>query len=258
MASPFMGKERKKLQLNVEKVYGLPAHSSFARSFEKQVFQHQAVSFMETVSSILNPRSRLEIRNFSALEQRMQQLLTKGQGVIVITGHIGSWELICRAVTEASGQTFYALAKPSKSPAFSQFLENLRSNMQTKVLWTDRKSILKDMMQTLRQNSVLGFVMDQKPEGRVGPGVDFLGLKTEFVSGPAKLALRFQAPVIAIFCMREGPMTYRVCMETVLDGSEEGMDEVVATQKMAVAIENAIRLYPEQWVWNYKRWRFAN
>jgi len=257
LAWPWMAKERKKLQRNVEQIYQLPPHSSFAQSFSKQVFQHQAVTFLETISSVFNPNCQLEIKNFTALQQTMQQALAAQRGLIVVTGHMGSWELAAQLVAEASQQPFHALAKPSKLPAFTEFLESLRTRMKTKVLWTDRKSILKDMMQVLKDGACLGFVMDQKPEGRVGPAVDFFGLKTEFVSGPAKLALRFKTPVIAVFCMREGPMSYRLCVEAVLDGNEVALDELAATQKMATAIEKVIHQYPEQWVWNYKRWRFA-
>ena len=111
------------------------------------------------------------------------------------------------------------------------------------------------MLKLLKAGECLGFVMDQKPEGRIGPSVNFLGQMTEFVSGPAKLAMRQSSPVLAVFCVRTGPHQYRLLQKVVAPADHGIDDETILTQKMADAIEEAIRLYPEQWIWNYKRWR---
>lgn len=240
---------------NVHRVYRLPPHSNFSRTFQKQVFRAQIAVGIETLREQMAEQPLLELQGFASLSPEINRLLSFGKGLIVVTAHLGSWEMNAIASARASGKTFYALAKPSKLPEFTSVLEQLRGRGQTEVLWTDRKNILKDMIRVLKDGNCLGFVMDQKPEGRIGPVVDFLGQRTEFVSGPAKLAIRHRCPVIAIFCIRTGPWEYRIVWETLTEGDPGESDEVALTQRMAASIERIIRLYPEQWIWNYKRWR---
>jgi KDO2-lipid IV(A) lauroyltransferase len=112
------------------------------------------------------------------------------------------------------------------------------------------------MLGALRSGATVGFVMDQKPDGRQGPIVPFFGQPTAFVAGPAAMALRCGCPVVAIFCLREGPFRYRLVSETV-EVPAGGDAELALTARMAATVERVIRDYPEQWTWNYRRWRFT-
>ena len=254
---PLLKKELKKLYLNSEKILGLASHSVFAQNFAKQVIQHQLESGIESlVSAHLAQNDPINISGFSELQKTVQGLKEKGKGIIVVTGHMGSWEFVAKYCSKAADEPFYALAKPSKAPAVTAYMDESRGKMNTKVLWTDKKSILKDMISVLKKGKTLGFVMDQKPEGRQGPEVNFFDQPTKFVAGPAKLAIRMKAPILAVFCMREGPWQYRIIHKVIAEPDHQHQDETGLTQEMAAAIEEVIRLYPEQWVWNYKRWRF--
>ena len=255
---PAMGKELSKLYLNVEKIYDLPRHSEFSQNFARQVMQHQIESGIESLISCRASETKdpVNVSGLPELRQTIAELKKGEKGIVVITGHLGMWELVAKYCAQAAGETFNAVAKPSKSPAVTKYMDETRNKMNTNVLWTDRKTLLKDMMGTLKKGQILGFVMDQKPDSRKGPEVDFFGLPTTFVSGPAKIASRMKSPVLGVFCMREGPWQYRIVHKVILEPNLEGTDELGLTQSMASEIERVIKLYPEQWVWNYKRWRF--
>ena len=105
-------------------------------------------------------------------------------------------------------------------------------------------------------SGAVGFVMDQKPEGRKGPVVSFFGVPTAFVSGPATMAARLGCGVVSIFCLREGPFRYRLVSRLLLGHAHGETDEQRLTERFAAEIESVVRAYPEQWTWNYKRWRF--
>ena len=175
----------------------------------------------------------------------------------LISAHIGSWETVARCVVEVSSMPFHVLAKKSRIGPITEFLEALRRRAGVEVLWVGRKSLLKEMLSALRRKEALGFVMDQKPENLLGPVVEFLGLSTEFVKGPAALAVHSGCPVIAVFAVRVGPFHYRLVLEEILPPGHGEVDEVSLTQRMAAAIERVVREHPEQWSWNYRRWRFA-
>ncbi len=251
----FPSRDRSLIASNVQRVYGLAPHSNYAKTFQKQVFQSQVACFIETIQANLSRQEKVSVEGLPELGQVLKECKREDQGLIIVTAHCGSWEFVARSMVKASGRRFFALAKPSHVPEFTALLDDLRERMQTDVLWTDSKNLLRDMIKVLKAGDCLGFVMDQKPEGRVGPVVDFLGQPTEFVSGPAKLAARHQCPVLAVFCMRTGPWRYRLIYRLIV-GADHGLsDEIALTQMMATAIEECIKVYPEQWVWNYKRWR---
>lgn len=248
-------KDVRRINDNILRIYGLPGHSVFAQEFARQVLRHQVFATIETLKAACVPDA-ITIAGEETAIANLKRGLEAGAGLIVVTAHMGSWELVGRICARAAG-SFHALAKPSSAPALTQALETLRGQFGINVLWANRQSALRAMVKVLRQGHALGFVMDQKPEGRVGPIVTFLGQRTEFVAGPAIVNSSTGAPVMGVFCMRESPWRYRIFTEEILPARHSQDDTEAATQLMASAIEGMIRLYPEQWAWNYKRWRWT-
>jgi KDO2-lipid IV(A) lauroyltransferase len=255
LAPHLLKRDQKLIASNVQRVYALPPHSSFSQSFQQQVFRSQWCVLMETLRANLSEKDPVQVEGLEDLARVTRDLMAAGKGLIIITGHLGNWEFVARYTARASGRRFNALAKPSKLPELTKILDDLRARMNTAVLWTDSRNLLKDMLKILKAGECLGFVMDQKPEGRVGPLVKFFDQPTEFVSGPAKLSIRQGSPVLAVFCMRTGVLQYRIIQKLIVPADHGLTDEIELTQKMAKSIESVIRLYPEQWLWNYKRWR---
>lgn len=255
LAPKLLGRDQRLIASNVQRVFALPPHSSFSKSFQEQVFRSQWCVLMETLRANFSKQDPVQVEGLDELARTTQDLMAAGKGLIIITGHLGNWEFVARYTARASGRRFHALAKPSKLPELTKILDALRQRMNTAVLWTDSKNLLKDMLKLLKAGECLGFVMDQKPEGRVGPLVQFFDQPTEFVSGPAKLSIRQGSPVLAVFCMRIGVLQYRIIQKLIVPADHGLNDDIELTQKMASTIEAVIRLYPEQWLWNYKRWR---
>lgn len=252
----FSRKEKRWLQANLREIFGLAPSSGFARTFERQVYRHQALAALETLLEVWRPAS-LHWEGLAELETAVREAEAAGLGQLVITAHLGSWELVGMLAARCAQKPFYALAKPANFSWLTRFLDALRQRMQMQVLWTGHKGLVRQMLSVLAEGSWLGFVMDQKPLGRSGPQVTFFQRPTAFVSGPAQMAIRGQRPVLAVFCLRLGPLRYRVWVETLFTAGHGCSDEVAVTQKMAEVVERVIRLYPEQWCWNYKRWRFS-
>ncbi|WP_176736288.1 lysophospholipid acyltransferase family protein [Oligoflexus tunisiensis] len=255
LAPKLLKRDRNLIVSNVQRVYGLPGHSSFSHSFQQQVFRSQWCVLMETLRANFSKEDPVQVEGLEELARTTHELMAAGKGLIIVTAHLGNWEFVARYTAKASGRRFNALAKPSKLPELTRILDDLRQRMNTAVLWTDSKNLLKDMLKILKAGECLGFVMDQKPEGRVGPRVQFFEQPTEFVSGPAKLSIRLGSPILAVFCMRTGLLQYRIMQKLIVPADHGLTDEIELTQKMATSIETVIRLYPEQWLWNYKRWR---
>ncbi|NRA43772.1 MAG: lysophospholipid acyltransferase family protein [Oligoflexales bacterium] len=251
----FSRKETKWFEANLDKIWSLRPKSTFADMFIKQVYHNQIMVAFETILEVFFPGC-ITFEGINEFEAQMRPLEKEKQGQIMVSAHLGSWELIGYAASRISDCKFYALAKPSKYKAATALLDRMRRKMKILVLWTSGASAQKNMIRALKEGSWLGFIMDQKPMGRRGPKVNFWGRPTEFVGGPAQMAVKFKKPVLAAFCVRVGPLRYRLFTKTVLDVGHDCQDVQQLTQLMAQEIEEAIKTYPEQWCWNYKRWRF--
>ena len=256
LALPLMRKEKRNLYRNVQAIYGLPPHSTFAKQFCRQVFVAQLLTNFESIKEIMRPGS-LRIDPSPELQDAVKRAEAAGAGHMLITAHLGSWELCGQEGLRVSTRKLYPLAKPPKVPGMQDFLNDLRSKMKVEVLWTDRRSLFKDMLRAVKQGHAIGFVMDQKPGNKeASPVVPFMGRPTPFVAGPASLTELTGAAVISIFVVRVGRGHYRVIGREIYSAHHGVKDEQLLTATMAAEIERVVRLYPEQWAWNYRRWRF--
>lgn len=247
-------KEHRILQANIKRIFGLPSDRGFGKMFAKQVISHQIECAIETLQGIFRPH-RVAVAGFSEFANTMRQQIESSSGQILITAHLGSWELLGMNCRLAQEKTFHVLAKPARTKFLTSVLTQIRHQMGTPVFWTDKKMIQKQMIATLKNGNWLGFVMDQKPQGRKGPEVIFCGQKTEFVAGPAAMACKMGSSLTAAFCVREGPFKYRLIAKPLLPPNHHEQDMQKVTQMCAFEIEQVIHHYPEQWCWNYKRWK---
>ena len=246
-------RERRILRRNLKEVLGV-AESRKLRRMMRAVAHHQFVSGIESVQGIYD-RDRVVLEGVDSLREILRRAEDCGRGQVIVTSHFGSWELVGVAASSAGQKDFYALAKKAPNPAVTEFLAELRRRGGAAgVLWTGRRSILKEMLLALRRGETLAIVMDQKPEDLKGREARFFGRPTVFVGGPGRLAVKTQCAVIALSVVRLGPFHYRAVAEEVAPAGHESNDEDELTQKMVDTLEGHIRQWPEQWCWNYRRW----
>lgn len=252
---PFTARDRRVIQNNVLRVYGLPAHSEFSKTFTKQNQMTQALIMLETIKYLFRPE-QLQISGLDEAREKLQAA-SRESGVVIITAHHGSWELAGHAATKGFDRTFYVLAKPSKAKWLTPLLDGIRERLGMKVLWTDAKTLLRDMMAAAQNKEHLGFVMDQRPGSKQGGhSCAFLAIpNTQIVPGPVVMATRKNMPVYGIYMMRVGLCQYRFYCDEVLPPAHGVTDEQAVAQMMADNMTSMIRKYPEQWSWNYRRWK---
>ena len=249
-------KEGKRLFLNIKKIYNLPSHTSFAKRFAIENLRTLLLINIETFREFTR-KSQVHIEGLDELKENMKKAENDpGKGNIIITGHIGSWELAGKCCSDSTKKNFYALAKPSKFKFINTFLQKLREYFNIKVLWTGKSNFQREILQVLKSDQWLGILMDQKPVNRRGPVVNFFNEPTEFVSGPASLALKYNSSIVAVFCVRKAAFHYVLKSKYIGYASQyEHMGVSGLTQVLATEIEEIVKIYPEQWPWAYKRWK---
>lgn len=183
----------------------------------------------------------------------LDEALAEGRGAIVISGHVGNWEILGQAIA-AAGYPIATVAKPAYDPRVTRWLDQWRSRHGLKIVWRDQNSG-KAILRALRTNTLMAFLIDQDTK-TAGAYVPFFGRPAFTPTTPAALALRTGAPVIFCWHHRRGKQ-HRITIERVgFEPSRDRERDVVAlTTLLTARLEEVIRAVPEQWVWMHRRWR---
>jgi len=183
---------------------------------------------------------------------KVDAVLSRGKGMILVTAHFGNFELLARRAA-LDGYSFVVVARQSPDEGFNAITDYIRENGGYKV--HARGASPKPLLQQLRRGGIIAILPDQKSEDVFVP---FFGKLAGTVAGPAVLALKTGAPILPMFCPHQEDGTYKVDIFDEIDTHATGNLEDDSRRIMADitrAIEDEVRLYPDQWLWLHDRWR---
>lgn len=179
-------------------------------------------------------------------KETVDKILSEGKGVVICTPHVGNWDLGA-AWFAARGYQPTTVVEPIEPPALFDWFCSYRRALGLNIvpLGPDAGSIL---LKKLREGLMVGLVCDRDLAGN-GVEVEFFGERTTFPAGPATLALRAGAPIMAGANFFEGD-AHRCIIRGPLDTSRQGtikQDIARITQAVAAEFEGLIRRAPDQW-----------
>lgn len=177
-----------------------------------------------------------------------------GQGIILVTGHHGNWELLA-AYIAARGIPIDVIARGMGNPLFGVYVDEIRTALGMTVVHDS--DAVKRTPRALKAGRAVGFVADQGVLGLASTYVNFLGRPAKTPRGAAVFALRFNSPVLFIDGIRQPNGKYQIVIEPVevaLTGNREAdVDAIVA--RFTEMLEQWVRRVPEQYFWQHRRWK---
>ena len=188
--------------------------------------------------------------------ENYQQAVAQGRGVILLTGHIGAWELSVFAHS-IYGYPMSFLARRVDNPLVERLAETNRARFGNRSI--DKKGGLRDVLKTLKAGGVVGILADLNSAREEGVFVDFFGHQACTTAGVATLALRTGAVVLPGYILwDEAKQIHRLCFEPPVETINTGnpKDDIVTnTGRYANVLEAVIRRHPDQWLWIHRRWK---
>ena len=214
-------------------------------------FSHMVADYFYCASRKPAEAARL-VQRWRGFEH-LEAARARGKGVIIVTGHLGHWELGGILLTER-GLPMTVITLDEPSTALTEWRDDYRrrSGIQTIAVGPGREFGFVEMIQTLRRNECLAMLVD-RPYAGTGAPVSFFGRPTQFSSGPALLWQHTGAAVVPAFVVREADGVYSSFAEPIIpmeSGSDPRAAQQENTQRVASAFEDIIRRFPEQW-FNY-------
>jgi Kdo2-lipid IVA lauroyltransferase/acyltransferase len=185
---------------------------------------------------------KVKFENIEVLEEA----LSRGNGAVIITCHIGNWDLA--GITAALlGYKISAIAIPYLSLSVTEIYRQRRENKKVQVILTRSQGKL--IVKALKENRILAVLAD-RPFTEKGRKVKFMGRYANLPRGPATLAVKTGAKFASGFFVMEGDH-YRFFLIDIPQPAphltyEEKIEFLIS--QGAMAMEKAITAYPEQWL----------
>lgn len=223
----------------------------------KRSYHNLALTFLEiaamphwSTSAIL---SKISFENIELISE----VYARGQGLILLSGHFGNWELLAFTAGILSKIPMTIVVKKQRDPYIANMLEQLRTREGNTVV--DADSAAKEIVRDVIRKRPVAFLVDQAGDPNKDIFIEFMGRPAVTHEAPAQLALRFNVPIIIGFAVRNDDGTYQVRLEEIpfddISNTQEGRFEL--TQRHVAALERTIHRHPELWAWQHKRWKYA-
>jgi KDO2-lipid IV(A) lauroyltransferase len=179
-----------------------------------------------------------------------------GRGIIFLTGHVGSWELLSFGWSALEYPISF-LVRPIDNPRVEEMIENIRTRFGNRAI--DKKSAARQALRVLRECGTLGILSDLNSHPHEGVFVPFFGKLACTTAGIATLALKTNAVVIPTYAVwdkqKKRYFFHADAPLEIIRTGDPRKDVELNTARFAEAMERIVRLYPDQWLWIHKRWK---
>jgi KDO2-lipid IV(A) lauroyltransferase len=191
----------------------------------------------------------VSIKNGNAIND----LLERGKGLIVITAHLGCWELIPAYFSEV-GYRVNVMAREVYDKNVNREINRIREMYDIRIIDKRRAPII--ALKCLLRGEAVGILMDQR-SNKNSVSIDFMGRKAKTPIGPAYLAMKTGSPVVPVAIHRLRDDTHMIEVGNEVEIARTGKDEddlFENTRRCSKAVEQFITNHLDEWVWFHKRW----
>ncbi len=233
---------RVQARANLLRVTGIPP-STELEGIVRAAFRSYARYWLDSFRAHTFTVDEVMARTSQVGLEIIDDLLQGGEGIVLATGHLGSWDM-GGFFARARNWRLTAVAEVVEPrPLFERFVR-LRRELGLEVIPLERGGdTVGRLEKVIHSGGIATLLADRDLSGK-GPVVDFFGEPCRLPPGPAALARRTGRPIVpgAFFTTPRG---WRAVVHEPFDVS--GLDVPAGTQKVARALERLIGEAPEQW-----------
>jgi len=250
----FSKTDREAVRANLRAVVGKNVSQEMVREVFRN-FGRYLVDFF-TMTKKVTPRyiqEHVECVNV----QQIDHALKKGKGVILVSAHVGNWEM-AGAVVSSLGYPLAVIALLHKDRRVNAFFDRQRVFFGTTVIPTTTTAVRR-CLEHLKANRVLA-IMGERDFGTKGIVMDFLGRKAMIPKGTALFSLKTGAPIIPVILVRKDNGDFCFTFHKALGPPAvppKGITDALVAETMECylrVLEGEIRKYPLQWLMFREFW----
>lgn len=197
-------------------------------------------------------KEKVEVEHLDYIDEALK----KGNGAILMTAHIGNWEM-GGVFLSLLGYPATAIALPHKERPVNDLFNHQREVKGITVV--PMNTSVRKCLETLRKNGLIAILADRDFSNH-GEVMDFLGRKALIPKGAAIFSMKTGAPIVPVFIIRKEDNGFHLKIQEpiypkeVTDGIIEDKDLVEYMKKYTSVVESNILQYPTQWLMFREFW----
>jgi Kdo2-lipid IVA lauroyltransferase/acyltransferase len=240
---------------NLRHVLGPQASPEQVNRIAQSAFQNLLKNYFDLFRwhRITKDELRQQLAGLHGFEY-LEDALKQGKGVIAGSGHFGAWDLVINLAAVYLETAIVVPNERIKPERLFQYILALRRSQGIDMVALDAAP--RALIKALRDKQLVGLAYDRDIT-KTGPVVDFFGCPTQMPDGAVQLSLKFGAPVIIGFSVRQPDNRCVVYIEPPLEfvkTDNPANDLKSGVQRIAAVLERYIRQYPDQWLMFQKIW----
>lgn len=184
-----------------------------------------------------------------------EDLIKKYGKAVLVSAHFGNWELLPHTVAATHNHPMVAVGRELDAASLQDTLTQSREQLGVEVI--NKHGAMRKLVKALKDNKLVGILVDQNTADEDGILIDFFGKKARHTTVASVLARRFDIPIIPAYIFTDGAKSVLRYYEPIFVDKSENVDADIAkaTQAQANSLEKAILQEPRQWFWFHKRWK---
>ena len=180
--------------------------------------------------------------------EHFEEARAQGKGVIMLTPHIGCFEVISLYITARLPMT--CMYRPPRWKFLDTLMHEGRERGQMKLAPTDLGGV-RQLLKALKRGQVIGVLPDQVPGNGEGEWAPFFGRPAYTMTLIGRLMESSGAAVVMCHCERlPRGKGYALHISSLSFDSSKSIPG-----QMNAALEAVIRNHPEQYLWSYNRYK---
>ena len=247
---------RKRRRIAVENILrgGITADPKEAARIAKASFAHFAGHIVEAlfVPSVVNRENWREHIDTSGVTPELAKLIfeTPDTPILIVSAHHGAWEPATNIISIT--RPMYAIARVMNNRLVAKWMKDHHFRGPVTVIDKNHGFTPDILRQWVETRAAMTILMDQHT--KKGERLEFLGRPAKTFTSATRLAIRYGYPIVVGSFVRTGPYRYRLVGGEPLR-FEKGADRAACTQILNDRLGEAIRKYPDQYLWANRRWR---
>ncbi|MBN1164412.1 MAG: lysophospholipid acyltransferase family protein [Candidatus Krumholzibacteriota bacterium] len=223
-----------------------------------KIARRSYVNFAKSMVEFASVRSisREKLRKLVALRGREQvdEVLSRGKGALIVTGHFGSWEFLGAAAV-AHGMPASFLVGDQSNRLVDDLMNKIRAHAGIGLI--SRGVGARGIFTALKNNRMVAMLSDQDAR-KAGIFVDFFGIPSSTYPGAAQFAYRAGTPIIFCYIVRNKDESHEVFFLPPLEVNQDAakQEEILRlTAAHVQALEECVTRYPDHYFWPHRRWK---
>lgn len=198
----------------------------------------------------------IEFQIDPAVYAEYQKLKSEGRGIIIVSPHLGNWEVLVFGWATYDAPMSY-LARPLDNPLIEKLTVDLRTKFGNRPI--NKTNSAMAAARILREEGLIGILADVNAHPKEGVFVPFFNVEACTSSGPALIAMRTNSAIVPMCgAWNEEKQKYIGVHGRLIYPASTGdrdADVKSTTAEFTAEVEKLVRRFPDQWLWIHKRWK---